>query len=256
MPEHRLAAAAAERYILRKGPSGYVAKPVDFCGGKGAVCKHNSVAIRLHVRGDPGNCGMAVSILDHLHSGSLEFLDAGADLIRHPQALAAYAEGGVFHAAARHEFTALHPHFLQQCFRPDEIETVAEGDIRLGPAELGGDVGVLPVIVEEICHVAALLHHGAAAGDVVCPGGCLLCPGLVAVEPLAVDIHSHAGNDIIQRLMGAFMDDETVHPGEEFQVCGGFEVLGAVGICLSVHSGSGQGFGRNQILPVDVGGGG
>ena len=90
------------------------------------------------------------------------------------------------------------------------IEVVAERYRGVLMGKQAGDDIVLAIVIEHVCHVTALLEHVTAAGEVVGPCLCHFRPGLVAVEPLAIDHQSQTRPLVIDRLVGTLVDDKAV----------------------------------------------
>ena len=183
---------------------------------------HPGLVVQPKVPLGPGSRGTAVSVFHNTHPRLLEGIDAGAYLFRHSQSLPADAERIITHAAAGHEFAFPRSHFIQQRFSPNEIITETERNIEFAAAELCGNIGVFSVIIKKICHKMSLLKHGAAACQIIHPGACLFCPGFMAMKPLSIDAHAHSGLGAVHRLMGTFMNHETVYSAPKLQVSGGF----------------------------------
>ena len=74
---------------------------------------------------------------------------------------------------------------VDQCVGIDVIESVAGRNIGRLSLEDGGQVGVFAVEVDQVGAEVALLEHVAGARQVIDPWRGLVCPGFVAIEPLA-----------------------------------------------------------------------
>ena len=85
-----------------------------------------------------------------------------------------------------------------------------------------------------------MLQHVATAGQIVGPCACLLGPCLVAVEPLAVLTQSQSRPFVVDRLVGALVNDESVHTAGHFQVgcvfqVAGIEAVGTADVAINGH---------------------
>ena len=116
-----------------------------------------------------------------------------------------------------------------------------------------GDVGVFAIVPEHVGHVMAPLEHVAAAGQIVRPIARIRRPGVVAVEPLAEHHQSQARLVGVGRLVGAFVDHEAGDAAVHRDVGHILEAAGIVAPGVAGQSGGGEGFGRGDVLSIDVG---
>ena len=116
-----------------------------------------------------------------------------------------------------------------------------------------GNHVVLAVIIEHVGHVATLLQQVTAAGQVV--GPCLghLGPGLMAVEPLAIDHQPQSRFLVIDGLVGALVDDKAVGAAGHLEVGCRLQVAGIVAIGTATHAVGSQRLGGDKRLAVEVG---
>ena len=143
---------------------------------------------------------------------------------------------------------------LRQRGRVDIVVRRRRRNLGLVGVEESGNIVVVAIVVGYVGDVSALLEHITGAREIVYPRAGLLCPSLVTVEPLSVDLQSLSRNLGIYRLMGTVVDDDTVDAAGEFEVGDRLEQVGREGISQSVavQSVGGKGFGGNQILTIDV----
>ena len=77
---------------------------------------------------------------------------------------------------------------------------------------------VFAIIIKYIGHIAALLQHVAAAGEIVGPCSGLFSPRLMAVEPLSVEVQSESGAHVVQWLMGTLVYNKAVGTVGHFKI--------------------------------------
>ena len=157
-------------------------------------------------------------------------LDQLADLLqdreRHVPAVGIERQEPIAHAGRRDDPAVFDRQPVQQGVGVDEVEAVAGRDVRQLPAEQGGDVGILAVVIEDVGDEPALLEHERAAGEVGRPGPGHLGPGLVPGEPLAEGPEPEAGDLVVDRLVDRGVDDEPVQAVGHHPVGRGFQGLG------------------------------
>ena len=172
---------------------------------------------------------------------------------RHVNAIGIEREQAVAHAGARGDGAVFDAEGVNQGVGVEVIEVVTGGHVGRFAVEERGEIGVLTVEVEQVGGEAALLEQVRGCGRGSRSRERRLCPGFVAVEPLAERAEGEAGRLANQRLVRGFVNDEAVDAVEELLVGGGLEGGGRPG---PGRLGSGHGFGGGQILAVDVGHGG
>ena len=105
----------------------------------------------------------------------------------HPCHLAVYYQQSIAHSCLGSELLSIVAEHVHERAGVHVVEVIATGNGGMVVGEAAGDAVVAAIVVGDVCHVFALLHHVAGAAEIVGPWAGLLCPGLVAVEPLAVD---------------------------------------------------------------------
>ena len=171
---------------------------------------------------------------------------------RHPVAVLIQHQHLVAHATRQGQLLAIIRQHGGQDLRIHIVVVVPTRHRRMVVAKEARHHVVLSVIVSHIRHELTLLQHVATASQIVRPCLGLLCPRLMAIEPLSEDHQTQTRFLVVHRLMGTLMNHETVHAIRHLQISHRLQVAWIVGIGIAIHTIGSERFRSHELTSIDM----